>query len=100
MKNTTETVTAKEAAFMLDTDMAQDMQSYGKELTTIVIKQINRSAELYKDVKFGRITDKEYTPKTVKATCVAWAKAHNDEFGGVFITELDDVNWNEVLRRV
>lgn len=100
MKSSTETVTAKEAAFMLDTDMEQDMQSYRSELTTLVIKTINKSAELYKDVKFGGVNDKEYTPKTVKATCVKWAKAHNDEFGTLFITELDDVDWNEVIRVV
>lgn len=96
----TETVTAKEAAFMLDTDMEQDMQSYGKEITTLAIKTINKNNELYKDVKFGVMGARKHDAETIKKTCIKYAKAHNDEFGDLFITELEDVNWNEVLRVV
>lgn len=90
-----DTVTSKEAAFMLDTDMEQDMQSYKQEITTHVIKTINKSPELYKR---ARATIDQGA--SLQVTCKWYAEEHNDEFGDLFITELEDVDWNEVSRRV
>ena len=94
------TVSKKDAFFMLDTSMEEDMENYGKEITMLAIKKINKDHDLYKDVKFGRINDKERTTKTVKDTCVKYAKAHGEEFGELFITELDSVDWDLVIARV
>ena len=96
----TKTVTVKEAAFMLDTDMEQDMRSYGQEVTDGVIKAINKSSELYKDVKFGVMRAREHNAKRVEAIIKKYAKEHKDEIGGFFITELDVVDWQEVMDRV
>lgn len=98
--STTDTVTAKEAAFMLDTDMEQDMRSYRQEVTLQVIKTINRSSELYKDVKFGKQGARKHNVDTIKKTCIDYAKAHNDEFGDLLRTELEEVDWNMVIARV
>ena len=96
----TETVTGKEAAFMLDTDMEQDMKSYGEEVLLGVIKAINKSPELYKDVKFGVLGAREHNAKRVEAIIKKYAKEHNNEIGGFFITELDVVDWKQVFDRV
>lgn len=93
--NDEDTVTSKEAAFMLDTSMEEDMQSYKQEITTHVIKTINKSPELYKRAK--ATIDQG---ASLHVTCKWYAQEHNDEFGDLFITELDDVDWAEVQRRV
>lgn len=94
-----ETVTSKEAAFMLDTSMEEDMQSYKQEITTHVIKTINKSPKLYATIK--EIKEARTSPnQMIKNVCVDLASKHNDEFGDLFITELEDVDWNEVSRRV
>ena len=102
MKNSTDeaTVSAKDAAFMLDTDMEQDMRSYREEVTLQVIKTINKSPELYKDMKFGKMGARSHNEDTIKKTCVEYAKAHNNEFGDLFQSELDEVNWSLVIARV
>lgn len=89
-----DTVTIKDAAFMLDTDMTQDMQDYRKEITSVVIKTINTSPELY---KYMKESDSGYG---MERLATKWAEAHGNEFGDVFQTELELVNWAEVARRV
>lgn len=95
-----DTMTSKEALFALETTMEEDMQDYGDEITMLAIKTINKDPELYKDIKFGRIEDTEYTADTIKDTCVKRAKNNNDQFGDLFITELEDVDWAKVMRIV
>ena len=90
-----DTVTMKDAAFMLDTDMEQDMKAYGSEVTLHVIKTINSTPKLYEYVKGNRDHG-----LSVKDSCTTWAHNHNDELGDLFVTELDAVDWNEVSRRV
>lgn len=86
-----QTVSLKEAAFMLDTDMAQDMKTYGQEVTRLAIKYINSNPTLYKRMKEARSMADE---------AVIWAERHNDEFGDLFISELSQVKWREVKKRV
>ena len=97
MKNTTDeaTVNSKEAAFMMETSMEEDMEQYAKEVTDLVVKAINSSAELYNYVK-SAIKKR----KGVRRTCTEWAKSHKNEFGELFITELELVHWREVKARV
>lgn len=90
-----ETVTTKEAAFMLDTDMEQDMKTYGEEVTLYAIKYINRTPQLYKNTQ----ENLKYE-MSVADTCLQWALDHNNEFGDLFQTELESVNWKEVARRI
>ena len=71
-----------------------------EDVTLSVIRTINRNAELYKDVKFGKMGARKHDEETVKKTCYDYAKAHNNEFGELFQTELDMVDWREVIRRV
>lgn len=88
-----DTVTSKEALFMLDTSMEQDMDNYKQEITLHAIKHINKTPKLYENCK-GR------DGWGIKMQCVNSAKNNNDELGDLFITELEDVNWNEVAKRV
>lgn len=90
-----DTVTMKDAAFMLDTDMEQDMQTYIQENTLHAIKHINKTPKLYEVVK----NDKGVSAN-IAHTAHKWAKEHNDEFGDLFITELDSVNWTDVAKKV
>jgi hypothetical protein len=92
---TTETVNSKEALFMLDTDMEQDMQAYGREVTLQAIKHINSDPQLYKYVKENAKYGMSY-----EDSARTWASNHKEEFGPLFITELDSVDWKEVKRRV
>lgn len=93
--NSDETVTMKDAAFMLDTDMEQDMKSYVQENTLHVIRTINSTPKLYTFVKENLKFN-----LSIKDSATTWAKNHGDEFGDLFITELDSVDWDEVARRV
>lgn len=95
-----ETVTMKDAAFMLDTDMEQDMQSYAKEVTLLAIKKINTTPKLYTDIKKGIVDDPDVTVDNTAQTCYDYAEAHDNEFGELFQSELDQVDWAEVIRRV
>lgn len=95
-----DTVNSKEAAFMLDTDMEQDMQAYAEEVTLGVIKAINKSGGLYRDVKFGVQDAREHNPARVEAIIKKYAKEHDNEIGGFFISELDVVDWKDVMGRV
>lgn len=90
-----DTLNSKDALFMLDTDIEQDMASYADEATGLVIKYINSNAQLYRKVKTMQIAR-----TSIAETCTKWAKEHGDEFGPLFITELDVVKWDEVARRV
>ena len=86
---------SKEALFALDTTMEEDMAGYGDEATGLVIKHINSTPELYRFVK-GNLEQ----GLSIKDSATTWAKSHNDEFGDLFITELDVVKWGEVEKMV
>lgn len=86
-----ETLTSKEVLFMLDTDMEQDMKSYGQEVTELAIKYINSTPELYNRMKKAN---------SMSSEAVVWAEEHNDEFGALFITELEMVDWDRVRKMV
>jgi hypothetical protein len=90
-----DSVNSKEALFMLDTDIEEDMKSYGQEATELVIGYINKTPELFKYVK-GNL---EYG-MSIKDSATTWAHNHGDEFGELFITELDVVKWEEVAKKV
>lgn len=88
-------MSSKDALFALDTTMEEDMEDYSKEVTLLAIKHINSTPELYKYVK-GNL---KYN-MAIMDSATTWARNHNDEFGDLFITELDMVDWQEVERRV
>lgn len=90
-----DTVTTKEAAFMLDTDMEQDMQAYGQEVTLYAIRHINKTPKLYTFVK-----ENLKHGLSIKDSATTWASNHNHEFGDLFQTELDSVNWADVEKRI
>lgn len=91
-----DTVTMKEAAFMLDTDMAQDMDAYIEENTIHAIKRINSTPKLYEAVKGYKAF-----PKMIRTVCIEWAHDHGDELGDLFIAELESsVDWDKVAARV
>lgn len=94
------TVSIKEALMMLDTEIEQDMKSYSDEMTLLVIKKINQTPKLYKDVKKCIVEDKYLSVDNVAQTCYDYAEANNNEFGDLFQTELDVVNWDTVIARV
>lgn len=71
-----------------------------EDVTNETIKTINKDPELYKDVKFGEMGGVPVSEDSVKAICYKYAEAHNNEFGELFQTELDMVDWAEVIRRV
>lgn len=87
-------VSSQEALFMLDTDMEQDLQSNADELTGLTIRHINSTPELYDLVKDNK------TVANVSSICYGWAEANNNEFGQLFQTELDEVKWSEVVKRI
>lgn len=89
-----ETVNSKDAAFMLDTDMEQDMKSYVQEITAHAIKFINRTPKLYELLKPNK------SIANVSGVCYDWAKENHEEFGDLFITELESVDWAKVARAI
>lgn len=84
-------MTSKEALFALDLDIEDEMDSYADEVTKLAIKYINSTPELYSRVKEANSIEDE---------CRLWAEEHGDEFGLLFITELDQVKWDEVWAMV
>ena len=88
-------MTTKDALFALDTDFDQDVDNMRKEYTLLVIKHINSTPELYEFVKGNQ----KYN-MSIKDSATTWASNHNDEFGDLFITELDLVDWQMVESRV
>jgi len=70
------------------------------DVTEQTIYTINKDPELYKDVKFGKMGARKHDEESVKKICYDYAKAHNNEFGELFQTELDMVDWKEVIKRV
>ena len=88
-------MTTKEALFALDTDFDQDVSNMVQEYTILAIKHINSTPELYNYIK-GNL---EYG-MSIKDSATTWAHNHNQEFGDLFITELDIVDWEEVKARV
>lgn len=89
-----DTVNSKEAMFMLDMDIDQEMASYGQEVTEVAVKFINSSPEAYK-MSISATDEKE-----LKTLALRWAEDHNNEFGELFQTELDQVDWSEVKRKI
>ena len=85
----------KDILHMNDNDF--NMDEIIEDVTRETIKHINKTPELYQDVKFGRYKDKAVTEDSVRDTCIAYAKAHNNEFGPLFQTELDMVDWKKVI---
>ena len=87
-------LTSKEAMFALDTTFDEDVKAIGEENTMLAIRYINSTPDLYNKVG-GSITSAE-----MRLSCYGWAKSHNDEFGDLFITELDTVDWKKVRKMV
>lgn len=73
-------------------DLDMDMEEIVQDVTEHTIKYINSTLELYNAIK--------YSSDPIDKICVAWAEAHNNEFGELFQTELDMVDWAEVRRRI
>lgn len=90
-----DSVTSKDALFMLDMDIDEEMKSYGEEMTDLVVKHINSTPELYKFIK-GNL---EYK-LSIKDSATTWASSHGNEFGPLFQTELDVVKWGDVEKRI
>ena len=85
--STIDYLNSKDALFALDTTFEEDIVSYKDDVTRIVIKYINSTPELYKRVK---------SINSIETECTLWAEEHNNEFGDLFISELDVVHWNKV----
>lgn len=92
-----DTMSSGEALFALDTTMEEDMSSYVDEVTMLAIKHINSTPELYTRIK---ATIEQGASLQITAKWWAEEERHNNEFGDLFIAELDMVNWDEVRRRV
>lgn len=82
---------SKDAFFALDTTFDEDMEQIGDDATRLAIKHINSTPKLYNRVKAAN---------SIADECIVWAEEHNDEFGELFISELDSVDWNKVLEAV
>ena len=91
MTDNSDGMSGKEAFFALDTSFDDDMEAIKREATLLTIKHINSTPKLYELVK-GK--------KYIQQTCIDWAFTHGDEFGELFISELDMVDWAEVKRSV
>lgn len=92
-----ETVNSKEAAFMLDTDIEQDMKAYKDEITLQAIKFINRNKAVYERMK---ATKEQGASLQITAKWWAQEQQHHDEFGDLFITELESVDWDKVKKAI
>lgn len=84
-------VNSREALLMLDTDMEDDMKAYKEELTLLTIKHINSNRQVFDYVK-GNLKHN----LSVKDSATTWAKNHSNEFGPLFETELELVDWKKV----
>ena len=89
-----QTVNSKEALMMLDTDIDQDMAAYQQEVTKHAIRYINKTPELYNQMKNTQ------SRAVLQRKATQWAQEHNNEFGDLFQTELESVDWAEVRRKV
>lgn len=81
-------------------DIDFNMEDIIEDVTRHTIKHINSDPELYKDVKFGKVGARKHDAESVMKICYDYARAHNNEFGPLFQTELDMVDWAEVIERV
>lgn len=93
-------MSSKEALLALDTTIEEEMGDYGREVTLLAIKHINSTPKLYNEVAALKPTDGGAPHGSTYKVCRRWADNHNNEFGGLFVTELDMVDWDEVARRV
>lgn len=66
-----------------------------EDVTNHTIYFINSTPKLYEKIKRDGIIR-----KSISESCYEWAEEHNNEFGDLFQTELDMVDWNEVKKRV
>ncbi len=98
---TSEDLSTKDALFALDTTFEEDMESLYEDNTLMAIKHINSTPELYTDLNNSTVNnDPDATLENWVDICYSWAYMHNDEFGELFVSELDAVNWDKVLERV
>ena len=100
----TDTLTGKDAFFAITEEQSFDenMDDIQKENTMLVVKHINSTPKLYNDFKYevSRHKDPDDMIDAAAEFCVDYAEMHNNEFGDLFQTELDMVDWHEVVRRV
>ena len=66
-----------------------------EDVTSEAIYFINSTPKLYTAIK-ANLTYK----MSIKDTCINWASHNNNEFGRLFQTELDMVNWDKVESRI
>jgi hypothetical protein len=85
-------VTEDSMGNILDLDIDDD--DIVQDVTNHTVYTINSTPELYKRLKGNK------SSANISAVCYDWAKEHGNEFGDLFQTELDMVNWHEVSRRV
>jgi len=80
----------------------EDMKEMNKQVTQLVIFQINRDAKLYTDFVKARASsdDIEIQIDAIIDVVFAYAEAHEEWFGDVFMPELDNVNWKKVVKGV
>lgn len=80
----------------------EDMKEMNKEVTQLVIFQINKVPKLYTDFLRARASsdDIERQIDAVIDVVFKYTEAHDEWFGDVFIPELDNVNWKKVIKGV
>lgn len=67
-----------------------------EDVTIQTIKHINSTPELY---LIAKKAGKKSLDK-LKEVCIEWAEEHNNEFGVLFQTELDMVNFSKVRKMI
>lgn len=76
-------------------DLHFTMEDIVQDVTDQTIKYINSTPKLYKNIK--NVIEAN---QNIKFACQGWAHEHNEEFGELFISELDMVDWAQVKKRV
>lgn len=78
----------------------RELEEMRRETTALALLHINQTPELYE--MFTTVRDKHQSLELNSKECLSmaeeWSKAHKDEFGALFRTELELVRWNNVLR--
>lgn len=82
--------------------MNRELEAMRQETTGLALLHVAQTNDLY--TLFVQVRQENNNMKTNVAKCLAiaeqWAKEHNDEFGALFIAELELVRWNVVLRKL
>ena len=82
--------------------MNREIEAMRQETTGLALLHIAQTDDLYK--LFIQVRQENNNLKTNVAKCLEvaedWARGHNDEFGALFIAELELVRWNVVLKRL